>query len=57
VLDRIDIHVEAPRVGYETLIDRNEIERSTTARERVWAARAIRRARFHWLSNATGQEL
>jgi magnesium chelatase family protein len=41
LLDRIDIHVEAPRVDYEKLTDRNEAERSATVRERVRAARAI----------------
>jgi magnesium chelatase family protein len=44
LLDRIDIDVEAPRVDYEKLTDRNEAERSTTVRER--AARAIQARRF-----------
>ncbi|HEY1390410.1 MAG TPA: hypothetical protein VGF38_17870, partial [Ktedonobacterales bacterium] len=46
MLDRIDIHVEAPRVEYEKLTDRNEAERSSAVRERVRAARAIQAQRF-----------
>jgi magnesium chelatase family protein len=41
LLDRIDIHVEAPRVDYEKLTDRNEAERSADVRARVRAARLI----------------
>ncbi|HEY7092311.1 MAG TPA: hypothetical protein VH393_03985 [Ktedonobacterales bacterium] len=46
MLDRIDIHVEAPRVDYEKLTERNESERSAAVRERVRAARAIQARRF-----------
>jgi magnesium chelatase family protein len=46
LLDRIDIHVEAPRVDYEKLTDRDEAERSATVRELVRAARAIQARRF-----------
>jgi magnesium chelatase family protein len=46
VLDRIDIHVEAPRVDYVKLTDRREAERSAAVRERVRAARAIQARRF-----------
>ena len=46
LLDRIDIHVEAPRVDYEKLTDRDEAERSATVRERVTAARQKQAERF-----------
>jgi magnesium chelatase family protein len=46
MLDRIDIHVEVPRVDYEKLsIDRLG-ESSSSIRERVQAARERQRVRF-----------
>ena len=41
LLDRIDIHVETPRVEYEKLTGKQESERSTAVRARVDAARAV----------------
>ena len=46
LLDRIDIHVEVPRVEYEKLSESRLGESSATVRERVEAAREIQRARF-----------
>jgi magnesium chelatase family protein len=46
LLDRIDIHLEVPRIDYEQLADRRPAESSATVRERVERARAIQRARF-----------
>ncbi len=46
LLDRIDIHVEVPRVDFEKLTDDRLGEPSSTIRERVEAARAAQRARF-----------
>ena len=46
LLDRIDIHVEVPRVEYEKLSDARLGESSATVRERVEAARERQRARF-----------
>jgi magnesium chelatase family protein len=46
LLDRIDIHVEVPRVEYEKLTDRQEGERSADVRARVQAARERQAARF-----------
>jgi magnesium chelatase family protein len=46
LLDRIDIHVEVPRVEYEKLTDRREGERSADVRARVQAAREIQAHRF-----------
>jgi magnesium chelatase family protein len=46
LLDRIDIHVEVPRVAYEKLTDQRLGEASETVRARVEAARDKQRARF-----------
>ena len=46
LLDRIDIHVEVPRVEYEKLTDRRAGERSADVRARVQAARERQAARF-----------
>ena len=46
LLDRIDIHVEVPRVDYEKLSDDRLGESSESVRERVEKARACQRQRF-----------
>jgi len=46
LLDRIDIHVEVPRIDYEKLSDRRAGEPSAAVRERVQQAREIQAARF-----------
>jgi len=46
LLDRIDIHLDVPRVPYEKLTDRAAGEPSATVRARVEAARDRQRARF-----------
>ncbi|HEY8445969.1 MAG TPA: YifB family Mg chelatase-like AAA ATPase [Thermomicrobiales bacterium] len=46
LLDRIDIHVEVPRIAYEQLADRRPGESSAAVRARVEAARAIQAERF-----------
>lgn len=46
LIDRIDLHVEVPRVEYEKLTGRGEPEGSAKVRERVEAARDRQRARF-----------
>jgi magnesium chelatase family protein len=46
LLDRIDIHVEVPRVEYEKLTDDKFGEPSADIRKRVEAARQIQRERF-----------
>jgi magnesium chelatase family protein len=45
-LDRIDIHVEVPRVDYEKLSDNRQGETSAAIRTRVEAARKRQRERF-----------
>ncbi|HVN54632.1 MAG TPA: YifB family Mg chelatase-like AAA ATPase [Anaerolineaceae bacterium] len=46
LLDRIDIHIQVPRVEYEKLSDSRLGEPSTTVRERVEIARKRQRQRF-----------
>lgn len=46
LLDRIDIHVEVPRVPFEKLSNNRTGESSAAVRERVERARAIQRDRF-----------
>jgi hypothetical protein len=46
LLDRIDIHVEVPRVDYEKLADKRQVEDSKTIRARVQAARERQLERF-----------
>jgi magnesium chelatase family protein len=46
LLDRIDIHIEVPRVDYEKLSDRRLGEPSVAIRARVEAARERQRKRF-----------
>ena len=46
LLDRIDIHIEVPRVDYEKLSGDRMGETSASIRARVQAARDIQRARF-----------
>jgi magnesium chelatase family protein len=46
LLDRIDIHVEVPRVDYDKLTDERLAESSQAVRARVQAARQRQRTRF-----------
>jgi magnesium chelatase family protein len=51
MLDRIDIHIEVPRVDFEKLSDNRRGESSEEIRVRVDAARKKQRARFAGLNN------
>src|SRR5512147_3238134 len=46
LLDRIDIHIEVPRVDYEKLSGARMGESSESIRKRVQAARDIQQSRF-----------
>jgi magnesium chelatase family protein len=46
LLDRIDLHVEAPAVEYKDLSDNTPAESSSTIRDRVVIAREIQQKRF-----------
>jgi len=54
LLDRIDIHVEVPRVEYDKLADNRTGETSADVRKRVEAARERQRARFANLPRPKG---
>ena len=53
LLDRIDIHVEVPRVEYEKLADNRLGETSSAIRARVEAARKRQRERFKDVEGVT----
>jgi magnesium chelatase family protein len=57
LMDRIDIHVEVPRVPFEKLSSQRTGEPSATVRERVEAARAVQRARFKDISLQTNSDM
>ncbi|MBN1220499.1 MAG: ATP-binding protein [Anaerolineae bacterium] len=57
LLDRIDIHVEVPRVTFEKLSDKRIGEPSEKVRERVEAARAIQRTRFEGTALRTNADM
>jgi magnesium chelatase family protein len=57
LLDRIDIHVEMPRVEYEKLSESRLGESSSTVRARVEAARQIQRERFGLRSRETSDSV
>ena len=55
LLDRIDIHIEVPRVDYEKLSGNKLGESSETIRKRVQTARDIQHNRFTNPSTSSGQ--
>jgi magnesium chelatase family protein len=56
-LDRIDIHVEVPRIDYEKLSDRRAGESSTEVRARVERAREIQANRFSGTTLRTNADM
>ncbi|MDQ7027729.1 MAG: YifB family Mg chelatase-like AAA ATPase [Anaerolineae bacterium] len=46
LIDRIDIHIEVPRVDYDKLLDSKQGETSAVVQDRVEAARERQKARF-----------
>lgn len=57
LLDRIDIHLDVPRIAYEKLADDRLGESSATVRARVEAARIIQTARFVSTASVTNAEM
>ncbi|HEV2659672.1 MAG TPA: YifB family Mg chelatase-like AAA ATPase, partial [Ktedonobacteraceae bacterium] len=57
LLDRIDIHVEVPRIDYEKLADKRQVENSATVRARVQAARDRQLQRFSGTSLTCNSEM
>jgi magnesium chelatase family protein len=53
LLDRIDIHIEVPRVDYEKLSSNRISETSETIRKRVQAARDIQTQRYSSIRNSS----
>ncbi len=57
LLDRIDIHLDVPRIPHEQLSDRRPGEASSAVRERVERARQIQSARFAGTSVLTNADM
>ncbi|MEK7197835.1 MAG: YifB family Mg chelatase-like AAA ATPase [Patescibacteria group bacterium] len=57
LLDRIDLHVEVPRLKYEEMARESYSEKSKTVRERVAKARQIQLSRFTNDGILTNQEM
>jgi len=57
ILDRIDLHIEVPRIKFEHLSGNSAQEKSKTIRERVEKARAIQRKRFDGSKIITNSEM
>jgi magnesium chelatase family protein len=57
LLDRIDLHLDVPRIPHEQLADRRPGEPSTAIQERVARARAIQARRFMGTSLLTNADM
>jgi magnesium chelatase family protein len=57
ILDRIDLHVEVPRLKFEKLAENRPAEKSETIRERVEKARKIQENRFVGSKIITNSEM
>ncbi len=57
LLDRIDIHLDVPRVDYEQLADRRAGEASQRVRERVEGAREVQACRYFDTSFRTNADM
>jgi magnesium chelatase family protein len=57
LMDRIDIHIEVPRVDYEKLSDSRQSESSAEVNQRVEAARDIQRQRFNGTTIACNADM
>ncbi|MFA6423478.1 MAG: YifB family Mg chelatase-like AAA ATPase [Patescibacteria group bacterium] len=57
LLDRIDLHIEVPRINYEKLTDKNKSTSSSLIKERVIKARKIQEERFKGLKIRTNSEI
>jgi magnesium chelatase family protein len=57
ILDRIDLHIEVPRLKFEKLSGSKPSEESKKVKERVMQAREIQKNRFKKLSLITNSEM
>lgn len=57
LLDRIDIHIEVPRIKYEKLAEGKVAEESASVKKRVQSAREIQNRRFRGLKIKSNSEI
>ena len=57
LLDRVDIHLDVPRLEHEALADKRPGEASAAVRERVAAARTVQAARFAGTALVTNADM
>lgn len=57
ILDRIDLHVEVPRIKFEKLSQESQAEKSEDIRKRVERAREIQKERFDGTKTITNSEM
>jgi len=57
IIDRIDLHIEVPRLSFEKLTDKKVAESSIEIRQRVEAARRVQQKRFKDLTMLTNSEM
>jgi magnesium chelatase family protein len=57
IMDRIDLHIEVPRIKFEKLAEQGQSESSASIRKRVEQAREIQRKRFSNASIVTNSEM
>lgn len=57
LLDRIDIHVEVPRLGKEDLLRSSASEKSETIKQRIDASRALQIERFTVINKKNGRPI
>jgi len=57
IIDRIDLHVEVPRIKFEKLSSNNQGEKSRDIKRRIQAARAIQQARLKETTFITNSEM
>lgn len=57
LLDRIDLHIEVPRLNYQELQNSNQIENSANIRKRVEDTRLIQNNRFKDSSTVSNSEM
>jgi magnesium chelatase family protein len=57
ILDRIDLHIEVPRLKFDKLSSFENGENSKTIKQRVQNARSIQQARFKGMPIATNSEM
>ncbi|MFH0819868.1 MAG: YifB family Mg chelatase-like AAA ATPase [bacterium] len=57
LLDRIDLHIEVPKIKFEKLDDDSQAEKSTAVRKRIEHARRLQAKRFKKLKILTNAEM